>query len=157
MTTDKLSIANEMIKFDSKDRDFYDSLTNEEQKKFSPFLMIRWGSAVEGNSDLQAYYLISCNDRLNKNFFDINTTQHKKLQWLLATTVSPGMGKQYHKWLAAKKKDSANNKSEKFLREVYPHMKDNEISLLAEINTKDELKQLARSQGWDDKKIKEYL
>jgi hypothetical protein len=119
--------------------------------------MIRWGSAVEGNSDLQAYYLMSCNDRLNKNFFDINTTQHKKLQWLLATTVSPGMGKQYHKWLAAKKKDSANNKSEKFLREVYPHMKDNEISLLAEINTKDELKQLARSQGWDDKKIKEYL
>jgi len=157
MTTDKLSIANEMAKFDSKDRDFYDSLTNEEQKKFSPFLMIRWGSAVEGNSDLQAYYLMSCNDRLNKNFFDINTTQHKKLQWLLATTVSPGMGKQYHKWLAAKKKDSANNKSEKFLREVYPHMKDNEISLLAEINTKDELKQLARSQGWDDKKIKEYL
>jgi hypothetical protein len=100
---------------------------------------------------------MSTNQRLNKNFFAINGTQHKKLQWLLATTVSPGMGAQRHDWLAAKKRGSGNTKSEKFLREIYPNRKDDEIQLLAEINTKDELKQLARDQGWDDKKIKEYL
>ena len=157
MTTDKLSIANEMLKFDQKDRDFYDSLTADEKKKFSPFSMIRWGALVEGNSDLQAYYLMSCNERLNKNFFDINTTQHKKLQWLLATTVSPGMGRQRHTWLAAKKRDSSNNKSEKFLREIYPNARDDEIALIARINDKSELKELAQAHGWDDKRIKEYL
>jgi hypothetical protein len=155
--TDKLHISNEMSKFDLKDRDFFDSLDNEEKKKFSPFLMIRWGAAVEGSSELQSYYLVSCNERLNKNFFDISTSQHKKLQWLLATTVSPGMGKQYHKWLAAKKKETANNKAEKFLTEIYPTLKPDEIRLLAQINDKDDLKRLAREHGWDDKRIKSDL
>ena len=67
MTIDKLSIANEMQEFDRKNRDFYDNLSEEEKKKFSPFLMIRWGSSVNGSPDLQAYYLISANEKLNKN------------------------------------------------------------------------------------------
>ena len=61
--TDKLNIANEMAVFDRKDRTFYDSLTDEERKKFSPFLMIRWGSAVEGSRDLQEFYVIATNER----------------------------------------------------------------------------------------------
>lgn len=155
--SDKLNISNEMAKFDLKDRNFFDSLNDEEKKKFAPFLMIRWGAAVEGSGDLQAYYLMSCNEKLNKHFFDISTSQHKKLQWLLATTVSPGMGKQYHKWLAAKKKETANNKAEKFLAELFPAMKPDEIKLLAQINDKDDLKRLAREHGWDDKRIKSDL
>jgi hypothetical protein len=157
MTTDKLSIANEMAQFDSKNRDFYDDLTEEERKKFSPFLMIRYGATVKGNTDLEAYYLISCNERLNRNFFDINTTQHKKLQWLLATTVSPGMGRQFHQWIAPKKKDTGNNRVEKLLRELYPDLRDDEIALLARLNTRDDLQQHLKSQGWDDRRIKEYL
>jgi len=157
MTTDKLSIANEMAQFDSKNRDFYDDLTEEERKKFSPFLMIRYGATVSGSAELQAYYLISCNERLNRNFFDINTTQHKKLQWLLATTVSPGMGRQFHQWISPKKKDTSNNKVEKLLRELYPDLRDDEIALLARLNSKDDLKQHLKSQGWDDRRIKEYL
>lgn len=157
MSEDKLSIKSEMSAFDRKNRGFYDSLTDEEKKKFSPFLMIRYGATVTGNSDLQAYYLMSCNERLNKHFFDINTTQHKKLQWLMATTVSPGMGNQYHQWLAAKKKEGNNNKAVKFLRELHPELREDEIKLLSELNTKDELKEYARNLGWDDKRIKSDL
>lgn len=146
-----------MAAFDRKNREFYDSLTDDEKKKFSPFLMIRYGATVNGSADLQAYYLMSCNERLNKNFFDINTTQHKKLQWLLATTVSPGMGNQYHQWLAAKKRETGNNKAKKFLRELRPELSEDEIALLSEINTKDDLKQHARNLGWDDKRIKSDL
>lgn len=163
MTIDKLNIGNEMLRFDLKDRKFYDTLSDEERKKFAPYLMIRWGATVEPSRDLsaeenyflQCYYLQSANERVNKYFFDINTTQHKKLHWLLATTVSPGMGKQYHKWLSAHKKDSTNNKPEKLLRELYPQMKDDEIKLLAQLNDKNDLKGLAREHGWDDKRIKE--
>ena len=87
---DKLSIQNEMACFDKKDRHFYDSLTDEERKKFSNFLMIRWGSSVNGSRDLQEFYVIATNERLNKHFFAIN--KHPKLQWLCATAVSPDMG-----------------------------------------------------------------
>jgi hypothetical protein len=152
----KLYIGNELAALDRKDRGYLDSMTQEEQKKFSPFLMIRWGSVVDGDPTLQAYYLMSVNERLNKNFFEINTTSHKKLQWLMATTVSPGMGKQKHTWLAAGKKEN-NSKACKLLREIYPLRKEDEIELLAEITTKDQLKQLAQDHGWDDKQIKEIL
>lgn len=149
----KLYIGNELAALDRKDRDYFDSMTEEEQKKFSPFLMIRWGATVEGDPDLQAYYLMSCNERLNKNFFDISASKHKKLQWLLATTISPDMGKQKHPWLAAKKKEN-DNKSLKFLREHYPHLKEDDLALLSQINDKEQLKEYARELGWDDKRIK---
>jgi len=155
--SDKLNIANEMAQFDNKNRDFYDSLSEEEKKKFSPFLMIRWGATVEGSADMQAYYLMSCNQKLNKNFFDINTTQHKKLQWLMATTISPGMGKQKHPWLAAKKKGAGDNKAIKFLRSLNPQMKEDDLKLMAELNDTDDLKCMARELGWDDKRIKSDL
>jgi hypothetical protein len=156
MSEDKLSIKSEMSAFDRKDRNFYDSLTDEEKKKFSPFLMIRYGATVTGNPDLQAYYLMSCNERLNKHFFDVNTAQHKKLQWLLATTVSPGMGNQYHQWIAPKKKNN-DNKSIKFLRELYPHLKEDDLKLMSELNNKDDLKAYAKGMGWADKDIKKEL
>jgi hypothetical protein len=156
MSEDKLSIKNEMSQFDRKNRFFYDELDEQERKKFSPFLMIRYGATVTGNADLQAYYLMSCNERLNKHFFDINTAQHKKLQWLLATTVSPGMGTQYHQWISPKKK-TTDNKSIKFLRELHPHMKEDDLKLLSELNDKDDLKSYAQGLGWSDKDIKKEL
>ena len=146
-----------MLQFDRKNRGFYDELTEDEQKKFSPFLMVRWGADVQGSAELQAYYLMSTNERLNKNFFDISTKDHKKFQWLLATTVSPGMGKQYYKWLGKQKVDPAQNKILNFLRELYPTAKEDEIALLAKMNDKKALKELARKHGWEDRQIKEYL
>ena len=153
---DKLSIKNEMAQFDRKNRNFYDELDEQEKKKFSPFLMIRYGATVTGNPDLQAYYLMSCNERLNKHFFDVNTTQHKKLQWLLATTVSPGMGNQYHQWIKLGKK-TTDNKNVKFLRELYPHLKEDDLKLMADLNEKDDIKAYAKGLGWTDKDIKKEL
>ena len=155
--TDPLDIKNEMLQFDTKNRGFYDELSEEQRKKFSPFLMIRWGSAVSGDSELQAYYLIACNENLNKHFFDISAAKHKKLQWLLATTVSPGMGRQYHTWITPKKKTGSDNKVVKFLRELYPLAKEDEIRLLSELNTKEQLREYAKQLGWDDKRIKDTL
>ena len=141
--SDKLNIANEMRMFDRKVRTFYDDLTPEEKKKFSTYLMIRWGSAVEGSRELQEFYVIATNERLNKNFF--NLSRHPKLQWLLATTVSPGLGTPRHNWIAPKKKESGATK--KKLRELYPHLKDDEIDLMAAITTKKELDEFIKQHG----------
>ena len=147
---DKLSINNEMAQFDRKNRDFYDELTPEEKKKFSNFLMIRYGSSVQGSRDLQEFYLISTNERLNKHFFAIN--KHPKLQWLSATTVSPGMGSQRHQWIAPKKKEPGAGSIKKQLAELYPHLKDDEIELMAKINTKKDIEEYVKASGQDVKK-----
>ena len=134
---DKLSIQNEMMCFDRKDRDFYSSLTDEERKKFSNFLMIRWGSSIQGSAELQHYYLQSSNHYVNKHFFAIN--RHPKLQWLCATAVSPGLGTQRHQWIAPKKKEAGASGIRKQIAELFPHLKDDEVELMSKINTKKDI------------------
>ena len=147
--SDKLNIGNEMRQFDMKNRDFYDSLTDEERKKFSNYLMIRWGSCVQGSRELQEFYVISTNERLNKNFFAIS--RHPKLQWLCATAVSPGMGAHRHQWISPKKKEGVSV-VRKQLAELYPNMKDDELDLLAKITTKKDLDDYVRAHGNETKK-----
>ena len=149
--SDKLSIQNEMNSFDLKDRSFYDSLTDEERKKFSPYLMIRWGSAVESapnrpaSPDMQKFYVIATNERLNKHFFAVN--RHPKLQWLMATSVSPGYGVLRHNWIAPKKKEGSNSARKKFLAEIYPQFKMSDIETLSAVMTNQEYTQLQRDHG----------
>jgi hypothetical protein len=150
MVMDKLSIQNEMTQFDRKNRNFYDSLTDEERKKFSNYLMIRYGSSVQGSRDLQEFYLIATNERLNKHFFAIN--RHPKLQWLSATTVSPDMGTQRHQWIAPKKKEPGSGSIQKQIAELYPNMKQDEIELMAKINTKKDVDTYLKALGQEVKK-----
>lgn len=147
---DKLHISNEMAQFDNKNRDFYTSLTDEEKKKFSNFLMIRYGSSVSGIKDLQEFYLIATNERLNKHFFSVN--RHPQLQWLMCTTVSPGMGTMRHNWISNKKKDPGSSGIKKQLIELYPNARDDEIELLAKINTKKDIDAYLREAGQEAKK-----
>jgi hypothetical protein len=147
---DKLSIHNEMACFDRKDRDFYDTLTDEERKKFSNFLMIRWGSSVQGGQELQEYYLQSCNHYLNKHFFTIN--RHPKLQWLCATAVSPDLGVQRHQWISAKKKDDNKANSgtkKKQLMNLYPNMKGSDAETLSRLVTQKEIDAYLQASGQD--------
>lgn len=148
--SDKLNIHNEMRQFDLKNRDFYDELTAEERKKFSTYLMIRWGSCVQGSRELQEFYVISANERLNKNFFAIS--KHPKLQWLCATSVSPGMGAFRHQWISPKKKEAGASAMVKQLAELFPNLKDDELRLLAKITTKKELDEYIKDHGTEVKK-----
>ena len=145
MVENKLSIRNEMREFDAKNREFYDSLTDEERKKFSNYLMIRWGSAVRGSRELQEFYVIATNERLNRHFFAVN--RHPKLQWLMATSVSPGMGAQDHAWIAPKKKETGSNEVKKLLSDLYPLMKIADIETLSILVDKKQLKEHLREHG----------
>ena len=145
---DKLNIANEMKEFDLKNQNFYNNLTAEEKKKFSNFLMIRWGSSVQGSKDLQEFYLISTNERLNKHFFAIN--RHPELQWLCASTVSPGMGVHRHQWISPKKKDenSANTGTKKKqLMTIFPNLKGSDADVLSKLLSQKEIDTYLKDLG----------
>ena len=147
--SDKLNIANEMRQLDRKNRNFYSELTDEERKKFSNYLMIRWASCVEGSKEMQEFYLIATNERLNKHFFNIS--RHPALQWLCATAISPGMGTPRHNWISPKKKEAGASGIKRQLAELFPAYKDDEIDLLAKLTTKKELDQYIRDHGRDTK------
>ena len=84
---------------DKKDYGYYDRLSENQRKKFVPFMLIQWMSAVKGSGDVQNYYLQSIDYHANKYLFNEYVYKHPKLQWYMMCAASPGKGKQYHQWL----------------------------------------------------------
>lgn len=156
----KLNMFDALRAMDKKDRGFYDSLNEQEKKGFAPFVMVRWASSVSHSmAEMDEWWLKATNQRFNTNllYLNSNTTKHPKLQWLMATTTSPGMGAMRHQWIGYKKKEKVNNKTKNFLISQYPGLSDKEIALLMEIITNKELKKYAKDLGLDDKQIKQIL
>lgn len=151
-----LGIEAEMSAVDLKDRDYYDNFTDEDKKKFSNFLMIRWSSCVEGSPEMQMYYLQATNERLNKNFFNM-PKGHEKLNWLAVTTISPGMGTHRHTWIKQQSKGKGGGKIQKFLQQLYPYAKADDLALLEKINDPKVWKGVAEGLGWAKEQIKKDL
>ena len=144
--SNKLPLNTVLAAIDKKDYGFYDRLTPELQKQLSPFLLNRYVSLVKGSSELQAYYLMAGNQRVNCTYFEL--AKHPKLVWQSLCTVSPGMGTQFHQWVGHKKKDK--NNSSKRLKDVerfHPRAKNDELEMLANLYTDKELKEIAKLYG----------
>ena len=150
--SDKLTLENQLRSLDRKDRNFYDSLDDNERRKFSTFLMFKYAANVTGNADLEHYYIESHNSQVNKHFFSLS--RHPKLQWLLCTTVSPGMGVHRNYYIKPRKTES---KSYKFLSEMYPELNHAELNIMLSVMDKSDLQQLARDHGLTDREIKERI
>ena len=151
----KLPLNRVLGAMDRKQKGFYDSLSDEEIQAFIAILMNRYASSIKGKSALQEWWLIATNKRVNIHFFDL--AKHPKLQGLLLTTASPGMGTAFHEWIPHKKKDAVNNKVLKCLKTLYPFAKQDELELMSSINSKADIKQYLKNLGYEDKQIKELL
>lgn len=132
---------------DNKDRDFYDNLDDELKKKFSPFMMLKYLASVHGSSDLEHYYIAMTNNSANKNMFSL-TKEHRKLQWLMLTAVSPGDGVKRHSYLKMKPKPKNTSAPiQKQLLELFPEMKVDDAEVLSSLITKKELNQYVKDHG----------
>ena len=128
-----LNLFEALAALDKKDYDYYDKLTEEQKKKFVPYMMTLWMSSIKGNANLQGYYVRNTEYTANKHLFDEHVQKHPKLQWLMATTVSPGLGTFRHQWIAPKKKEAGGNGSiQKQLSEIFPNKKQAPKLILAE-------------------------
>jgi hypothetical protein len=148
--SNKLTIKEEMRAIDQRDAGWWDTLTEEEQKKISPWLLMRYTSACDTNHDaIRDHYLSMTNELVNVHF---NTLRHHvQLQHRLMQVV--GIGKsQYHPWIAPGKRQKKNKVAE-WLLTLYPGINDDELDILLE-SPKAELKSLAQSAGMTDKDIK---
>ncbi len=125
---------------DKKDYSYYDRLTPEQQKKFVPFMMLHWISAIKGSEGLSRYYVMSTNEYANKYLFNENVIKHPKLQWLMLCSASPGMGKQFHQWIPhireriSKLKESPKTKEIKdYYKKIYPKSSDSDLNLVTDV------------------------
>jgi len=134
-----LDLFEVLAALDKKDYDFFDRLSLEQQKKFVPFTMIQWLSAIKGGEGLSRYYVMSTAEYANKYLFNENVQKHPKLQWLMMCASSPGVGKQYHQWIpnispkVSKLQTPAKLKDIKeYYKKIYPRADINDIDAVSE-------------------------
>jgi hypothetical protein len=59
----------------------------------------------------------------------------------------------YHEWIGHKKKKAGNQKIVKFLEEMYPTKKQDELELLSLLITEKQCKSMASELGYNDSQI----
>ena len=148
----KLPIKDILAAVDMGATNVWDELSDEEKKQVSFYLLNRYVSSVKGNREKQELAVFKTNEYYNKHFFTLQ--KHKKLLWQLLCLSGNTKNIAYHEWIGYKKKGSSdNNKSVKFLMNLYPNMKQEEVELLARISTKKELQGLAEAHGTNKKDV----
>lgn len=144
---------------DKKDYGYYDRLTEEQRKKFVPFMMIMWFSAIKGSSELQQFYVLSVNEFANRHMFNENVQKHPKLQWLML--CSSGIGsKQFHQWIpqikqnVGKLKEKASVKDIKeYYKKIYPKTDDATLSEFSKLYTEQQHKKVYLAQKFPELKV----
>lgn len=140
-----------MTAIDKKDRGFYNRLSDEQKKAFSAWMMMRYCSSVQGKNAPD--YIFMTNEFVNLNFKDIKDPE---FQWLLLSSC--GSGKiEFHPYIKPPNSRKKKNKLFEFLSTIYPETKAEDIQLLIDINTKEELKDFLKDHGHDDKTIGELI
>jgi hypothetical protein len=145
---------------DKKDYGYYDRLTEEQKKKFVPYMVLMWVSVVKGSRDLQNYYLQSTDYHANKYMFNENVTKHPKLQWLMLCASSPGLGKQFHQWLPNISPSVSKLKSlpkvkdiKEYYKKVYPKADDNTLSEISELFVATQKRKMFLAEQYPNLKI----
>ena len=106
MAAAKLDIKRELRAVDTRNYEFYDELTDEEKKAFSPYILMRYTASVQGDRETQEWFLERTNELVNKDHWTLSKN-HKPLLWKLFAGVG-GTVPMYHPYLAAGKKTKAN-------------------------------------------------
>jgi hypothetical protein len=156
--SEKIELKDKLAAVDMNYKGLWDEIDETQRKALKQefFILNRYVSNVNSKDrDLQEHFVLTVNEFFNKHW---NTLQkHPKLLWQLLCMCSHESKKIYfHQWMGFKKKEG-NNKIEKFLLEIYPTKKEDEIRLLSSIMTKAEVKNLAQQHGYDDKQISKMI
>lgn len=137
---------------DAKNYTWYTKLSDEQKKKFVPYMMTHWVSSVTKSGPVSQYYLGSTNEYANKYLFDEHVQDHPELQWLMLCSASPGIGNQKHAWIPHMKprvvalKDRAVKKDVKeYFSKIYTGLKPDVLEQVSDqyTNTQRHLVKLA--------------
>ena len=152
MPNKHIDLFKEMIPaLDAGLKDMWDAAGEDGQKEIKGDMwnLNRYMSSVSGNREKQELAVFKTNEYYNKNWTELGV-KHPKLQWLILCQCGNTGKKEFHPWIGFKKKGS-NTKFIKVISEIYPHLKNDEVELLARISTKKEIQQLAEEYNIDVK------
>ena len=112
---------------DTRQKDFFANLSDDEKKGFSPWLVQRYLSSAESpTQEVIEHYLIMTNDIVNVNFSDIKDPE---MIWKLMTIVGVGKSMKHPYVAPGKGKKKKLNAFKQWLKDQYPHLDDQELDI----------------------------
>lgn len=150
--SDKIPLNDVLQAVDRRDFGWYARLSDEHKKKWSSWLFLRYVSSVKGSNAGDA--LLDTNEFVNKNYTDLY--KHEELIWKLMCLTGTGK-KQFHEWIKPPTSTKKKDKISEFVVETYPHMKADEVELFRQLNSDDDIKQMAFDMGMLEKDIEEIF
>lgn len=152
MAKSNLPLKEVLAAIDYGAKEVWKELDEDDRKGISFWLLNRYISSIEGTREQVELAVFKVNEYYNKNW-NVLGTRHPYLQWQLLCAAG-GTGRvERHPWIGFKKKAGDGTKVVKFLKGLYPNMKDDEVELLAGISTKEEIRELARELGYEKKDL----
>jgi hypothetical protein len=112
---------------DTRQKDFFANLSEDERKGFSPWLVQRYLSSAESTSqEIIEHYLIMTNDIVNINFSDVKDPE---MTWKLMSIVGVGRSMKHPYVAPGKGKKKKQNAFKSWLSDLYPHLDDQELDI----------------------------
>ena len=157
--SEKIELKEKLAAVDLNAKSLWDDIDDDQRKalKSEFFILNRYISSVKSSDrDTKEHFVLAVNEYYNKYWNDLQ--KHPKLLWQLLCMCSHENRKVFfHEWIGHKKKDQATSKITKFLSEIYPDKRFDEIEVLAKLTSKKEAVTIAKDLGWDDREIAKYF
>jgi hypothetical protein len=152
------TIKQEMGAIDRRRFGWYNSLTDDERKSLSMWVLQRWTTCTSSKVDeINEHYLTLTNDIVNVHFNAMS--KHPELQFRLMQISGIG-SEQPRTWIKPMKKKkeiSRNPKLFEFYEKQFPYFSDDEIEQLISIQDRDDQNELLAEHGLNAKEIKAML
>lgn len=146
MTAKYLDIKSMMKAVDTRNKKWFDDLSEDDKKLYSPYMTMKWSASVKNpDYDYQMYYVSATNKYVNKHLWALSKN-HKSLLWKLTSLCGAGMI-QFHEWIYPKKKKTTEKSKIKELQMMFPNAKQKDLDVYeATLSTK-EFKDLKQQYG----------
>ena len=136
-----------------KDRSFYNELPKTTAKTKLGFWMIhRWATCPIKNKE---HYIFLVNELCNHRYKELS--EHPELQWLLLSVIGLGNVQSFGQFVGTPNSLPKTNFIDDFLLKVYPTISYDELNLLKETNTEDDIQNLAKEMGYNDQQISDIF
>lgn len=132
-----LDIKAMMRAVDTRDKNWFQNLSNDDKKLYSPYMTLKWTASVDHKDRaVQEFYIEEANSNINKHLWTLSKN-HKGLLWKLSAMCGSTFVL-FHKWIYPKKKTGSTKSKMKELQDLYPNAKQADLDVLnATMSTKD--------------------
>lgn len=150
-SAEKIPLKTVLSELDNNAYGYYDTLTEEEKKSVSTWVLMRFMSS--SINEYQPHFVVCVNDLVNINFSALS--KHPTLQWKLLCMC--GIGKNTQHNFIPLPRNNKNTKLKTEIKKIKPHLKDDEVELLINISDQESLSLFFRECGYADLDIKRLL